>query len=704
MQSFQQRVDALKERYCDIPASLRQARRWLFWRSEPRGEGKKARKIPCYASGKRRGFGIELDSSDDRAQLSDFEQALVGLVHHEGAGLGFALGPDERGKFWQGIDLDDVASHGEQMAHIVDALPGYTEISPSGKGAHAIGYGRQFAPLASNASGIEAYSCGRFFTVTGEGVGRGDISDLADFVCVSLVPVHRAAGGTPTAELSNEAGGHEAERAELPTVEDVDPRTVVDLRSALTIIPSDDRAMWIGMMMALKTIGSAGLSLFHEWSQRSKKYDAADAQETWDSAQPSRTSYEAVFAEAQRRGWVNPRSNAAQLIAALPDTSPHAWAPKAFKFVDAATLLANYKPVAYLLDGLIESEATCAIFGAPGAGKSFAALALSACIATGQPCWGRKTRQGAVFYIAGEGHAGITRRLRAWTLETKIGLNGAPLYISEAPAAIMDLESAQAVEKAVAERMAVVGAASLIVVDTLARNMGGGDENSTADMSLFVQRMTQMQRALGCTVLIVHHSGVADKGRMRGSSALHGAVDSEFMVGMEGPGQVCLTHVKSKESELHAPIAMRLKRVVLDWLDAEGRPMESAVLLLSDEHDRESGDERLPKRLPPKLRFGLEAFIVVAVERGQRSGGRVAVHVDDWRDHFVRTHHADNPAARRKAFSRALKDLVEGGHLQVDGQDYSLPDTNDALIAQYLLRPKHPVSSPWDVEDRDDPS
>lgn len=69
------------------------------------------------------------------------------------------------------------------------------------------------------------------------------------------------------------------------------------------------------------------------------------------------------------------------------------------------------------------------------------------------------------------------------------------------------------------------GKPQLIVVDTLARNFGEGDENNTADMNAFVAAMDDLRsRYPGSTVLVVHHTGHAEKGRSRGSMAFKGAL------------------------------------------------------------------------------------------------------------------------------------------------------------------------------------
>ena len=181
-------LDALHTQYSDIPDAMRNARRWLVWESIPQPEGK-PRKVPYYVSGAPR-TGRQC-GGDDLGQMATFGAAIAALASGRYAGLGFALGPDGTGNCWQGIDLDDIPKR-PHLRIIADDLPGYTETSPSGNGLHAIGYGLPFGTFASNASGVEAYSLTQFFTVTGEGAGLGEPSDLGAFVAERIVPVHAA--------------------------------------------------------------------------------------------------------------------------------------------------------------------------------------------------------------------------------------------------------------------------------------------------------------------------------------------------------------------------------------------------------------------------------------------------------------------------------------------------------------------------------
>ena len=273
-----------------LPVEMQNAPRWLLWRSMP--GGRKPRKVPFYCNGTPRNG--TLDSPEDRAQLATLPVALH--VYNQGGytGLGFALGPDGMGGHWQGVDLDNLPGRPELQSIV---LPSYTETSPSGTGRHAIGYGRAFATLGSNTSGIEAYAAGRYFTVTGVDPA-GDLCDLADFVESRLAPMH---GPVPRPSVPTPVG----------PPEDVTPDTLFDLLTAILSMPAEDRGLWVAMGLALKSLGDEGRDIWLAWSATCpEKFDLDDADATWQSFRPERTGYKAVFAEAQRRGWNNPAAGA----------------------------------------------------------------------------------------------------------------------------------------------------------------------------------------------------------------------------------------------------------------------------------------------------------------------------------------------------------------------------------------------------------
>ena len=473
-----------------IPIEMRDAKRWLMYKLEPNEElDKKPRKVPYYANGRRRSG--KLDTPADQGNLVNFDVALSLLLKGIYIGLGFALGPDVNDKYWQGIDLDDLANHPE-LNNI--NLQGYVEVSPSGNGLHAIGYGQFFPTLGSNSTGIEAYAKGRYFTVTGNAKDSYGLTCIADLVQKVLKPMHSKAL-PPLLPTENT----------VPEVVGVQDQTIRDLRSALLFMHADDRDLWIRMGLALKTLGDIGRGLWLEWSSVSlEKFDVQGAISAWESFNPEHISYQAVFAAAQQMGWLNPSSKGS-LKTPLPT---------GFEFIPVHHLLKKPEPIVWLIEDMIEIDTLVTIFGASGAGKSFLALDWACSVATGEKWNERPTNCGAVFYIAGEGHAGIRRRLKAWEINRKVPLQNAPLYVSNCPAALMDISSASSVANAVELLAKLHGKPSLIVIDTLARNFGAGEENNNSDIGVFINNIdTQLRDRFKATVLIVHHSGHNEKER-----------------------------------------------------------------------------------------------------------------------------------------------------------------------------------------------
>ncbi len=159
----------------------------------------------------------------------------------------------------------------------------------------------------------------------------------------------------------------------------------------------------------------------------------------------------------------------------------------AFEFTRADSL--ELTEIKWVVDDYIEADSLAQVFGDPGGGKSFVAIDLACCVATGKPWHGHDVKQGSVFYIAGEGHNGLARRLKAWQIGNGTSLAGVPLYKSHRAAQLYDATEAAVVAEAIKELSAEANCIpSMIVIDTLARNHGG-DENSTQDMNAFIQHL-----------------------------------------------------------------------------------------------------------------------------------------------------------------------------------------------------------------------
>lgn len=518
--------------YDDIPAQMKAARRWLLWRSEP-GE-KKPRKVPYYTSGSAR-YGA-LDTPEDTARLDTFAAALKALQTGSYTGLGFALGQDETGQHWQGIDLDALTDH-PGLNFIAADLPGYTEKSPSGKGVHAIGYGRRFISLGSNATGIEAYADKRYFTVTGAEAGLGDLVCLADFVEGRLAPLH-----TPrpqdTSQASQERAGTLAGQLAVP-----------HLRSALASMPSDDRDLWIKMGLALKELGDIGRGLWIEWSQTSEKYDATDAGRTWASFKPDHTGYAAVFAEAQRRGWTNPAAGSASAGQAQPEepkTDSETGEPIVSRPFRASEF--NGEPPArqWVVPEWIVQGAVNSLYGDGGVGKTLLAQQLACAVSMGANWLGLPTTQGTVLAVLCEDEKDELWR-RHNDIKAAMGHSiGNPFSevwlwprVGDANVLVRwDRDGLAQLGSFYAEVVAMVEEhqPTLLILDTLA-DVYGGNEIDRPQVNYFVKTvlggLIKARAAAGSplTVLLLGHPSVAGKASgsgYSGSTAWNNAVRSRM--------------------------------------------------------------------------------------------------------------------------------------------------------------------------------
>lgn len=182
-----------------------------------------------------------------------------------------------------------------------------------------------------------------------------------------------------------------------------------------------------------------------------------------------------------------------------------------------------------LIDGLLDLGTFAVIYGPPNSGKTFAALDMCAAVATGRPWIGRKVDKGPVLYVFAEGGRRIIDRLAALQKMERLP-TGAPFFrISSA----VNLYSKEDVAAIIAEASAISGEGAplrLIVLDTLARVMQGGDENSGQDMAAAVAAVDRIREATGATVLVVHHTGKDASRGMRGHSALLAAIDTEIVL------------------------------------------------------------------------------------------------------------------------------------------------------------------------------
>jgi hypothetical protein len=248
----------------------------------------------------------------------------------------------------------------------------------------------------------------------------------------------------------------------------------------------------------------------------------------------------------------------------------------------ASGYLDQSAPARWLVKSWVPESGLSMIYGDSGTGKSFLAIDLACCIATGRAWHGHKVSGGgkSVVYLAGEGNFGLRARVKAWHEANgrpdglqRLLISNRAIDLDSGPQAAADV--LRAIKAIVDESTGV----AWILLDTLNAHMGG-DENSAKDARAILSAGSVVGRAYECAVTFVHHTGLAASQRARGSSAFRAAMDYAILLTADD-GEINLSVTKAKDSEPPQPLACRLQRVALaGWQDEDGEEVSGAVFMV----------------------------------------------------------------------------------------------------------------------------
>lgn len=237
------------------------------------------------------------------------------------------------------------------------------------------------------------------------------------------------------------------------------------------------------------------------------------------------------------------------------------------------------------VEGLLTEGGASVIYGPSNCGKSFWILDLAAHVATGNS-WRHgeiEIDQGAVVYVALEGTHGLRNRIEAMKRE-EILTPGAPLFVCMSPVSLLDPTHADKLAETVREAARQSSLpCRLVVLDTMARAMAGGDENSGKDMTSAVASIDAVKQATGAHVAIVHHCGKDEARGARGHSSLRAAVDTEIEVSKpEGERITTVRVTKQRDLERGEAMPFSLKVIELGT-DRRGKAITSCTVHHEDE-------------------------------------------------------------------------------------------------------------------------
>jgi hypothetical protein len=350
-----------------------------------------------------------------------------------------------------------------------------------------------------------------------------------------------------------------------------------------SIPPSCDRNKWLTVCGGLCNApvndpSFDGRALFTQWS-RGDLHDGRapanfsgedDCANEWDRDQGKRTegasvpAFGALVNLAREHGYDGPSFtfSAADVFARVASmgegNAANVTAPAKTKFrLLFPKDMASLPPPAWLIPNLLPANAVILIYGPQASFKTFIALEFAWQIATGRASALGMVAQGAVAYCAGEAPIGIARkRFPAWMEHRKIE-NADAVPFALIPAVPL-VSTPTEVDALIAALKSTGLRFSLIVIDTVARALGGLDENSAKDAGLLLAAAEKLRDTFDCSVLLIHHSGKDEDRGARGSSALLAGVDAAFEVKAD-PEVLAVSLRCKKMKDSDPPDAIRLK-------------------------------------------------------------------------------------------------------------------------------------------------
>jgi hypothetical protein len=275
-------------------------------------------------------------------------------------------------------------------------------------------------------------------------------------------------------------------------------------------------------------------------------------------------------------------------------------------------------------------------------------------------------KQGLVVFFAAERKSLTERRIAAW--RKKHGVTDIPFVVVGGKLDLTTgLVDATALANVIAELEAKSGhSCVLIILDTVTRTFGPGDQHQSRDMSRYIQSVDALHRATGAHIAAIHHSPWSDE-RGKGAIDLDGAVDVSFVVNVRGKGlgkTFTLKCTGSNDGEEGVITSFILESVTVGT-DDDGNVTTAPVVVQAGTTVEDGSN------LKNHTSKALQALEQAIEEHGQRvpdksSGfpdGTVAIPPDTWRDRYYADCRAREPNVAddtlSKRYRRAVRELIE---------------------------------------------
>ena len=615
--------------YDNIPDELRERPRWVLWRYEERGD--KQTKVPYRVDAPK--SRASSTNPETWAKLDDALEVIE--ADNSISGIGFMLGRDlDDTQCIVGLDFDHcIDSDGvldEHVAHAVEVLDSYTEVSPSGTGLHTLCFGDEIKALKT--AECEIYSAGRFFTVTGNRLGN---RETLHYRAKEIAAIHDMFNPKANEDIS----------------------LVVD--NVLDFQGKDNK---------LITEFIADQSCKELWDKvrvlaSQSQYDLAVATKCYIRGFTANQAQRLIYLhrlkhnenpqKAERRDYIQMTLEKASVFTDEPAIEIK---PQENPFFDAAIISNEPKRLSWLIKNYFPIESLIWLSGQWSSYKTFIMLDIAYHLSLGLEWQGNRVKQCKGLIAAGEGVGGLRKRLRGLADHHGQEYSAKHLFITKEAVFFNDVGS-------VAQLKANIQGEGLdldyLVIDTKAANMIGSDSDP-ATMNDWINAIRKLQHDLGLTVFVIDHLNKQQGDTIRGVGQQDGAADAAYM--LKRPDADCdlvelSVYKDPKDFQTPQTIQFTPKVVTLSeaWNDEDDEPQTTLVLEAVQPINADgfvqsnNGNGGSPTRMGKNMRLALDGLNALIAECEARLAGtsrKPEIEMSHWRD-YLRQEGMDGATARK---------------------------------------------------------
>jgi RecA-family ATPase len=453
-----------------------------------------------------------------------------------------------------------------------------------------------------------------------------------------------------------------------------DRQSVQDVEEMLNFIDPDcGYDEWIGVGMAVQSDGYP-FSVWDNWSRGGSKYEAANMGAHWKSFHSGGgITMGTVFHRAKEGGW-SPKKTSTNIIHPISYNAEREETGR--EIIDADGQVFTLDPDMFYIkaidihesldtsdfvQGLLSDGALSVVYGESNCGKTFFMGDLAMHVAMGRRWCDKRVEAGGVIYVALEGSYGLKNRVAAFKKHYSL----IPDKFAMVPCPVDFMDPEGNINKFI-EMLRIaktdMGSVRLVIVDTLARALTGGDENSGQDMGMLVHHADRIRYETGAHVCFIHHSG-KDKARgARGHSSLRAAVDTEIEISRDTDADFSKVKVvKQREMEMDKEFYFSLKRVDLG-INKHNEEVTSCVVMPYEASDM----QKTKSKLKPLVQKSLDALADYIMSNGKTDNSSDMPHnlkmvtQEEFKNMLIdRGILSDESDTNRSQFARIKRELFE---------------------------------------------